>query len=234
MEKVVGADNILEAGRKEVRLLNFLKKKHNGPITSADQVDELFKVPGYIKDPKKFKIALENEVSFAKTLFRNIPAKSPLFIQRKNTIDQLANNLRILYGKNNSDKIEAGLNDLENAMKEIESKTVSQEISTEASTDANPKLILHQYIAFLKDSKIMFGTVIVIQEDSEHIVVEVMKNAELDSPNLFIYPPDDASLDVVQADVLPLLPVFSLNANFSARSNPVWEQENVEAFKSMT
>ena len=104
-------------------------------------------------------------------------------------------------------------------MKEIESKTVSQEISTEASTDANPKLIIHQYIAFLKDSKIMFGTVIVIQEDSEHIVVEVMKNAELDSPNLFIYPPDDASLDVVQADVLPLLPVFSLN---------------FEAFKSMT
>ena len=233
-EKVVGADNILEAGRKEARLLNLLKKKHNGPITSADQVDELFKVPGYIKDPKKFKIALENEVSFAKTLFRNIPAKSPLFIQRKNTIDQLANNLRILYGKNNSDKIEAGLNDLENAMKEIESKTVSQEISTAASTDANPNLILHQYIALLKDSKIMFGTVIAIQEDSEHIVVDVMKNAELDSPNLFIYPPDDASLDVVQADVLPLLPVFSLNVNFSARTNPVWELENFEAFKSMT
>ena len=119
-------------------------------------------------------------------------------------------------------------------MKEIESKTVSQEISTEASTDANPKLILQQYIALLKDSKIMFGTVIEIQEDSEHIVVEVMKNAKLDSPNLFIYPPDDASLDVVQADVLPLLPVFSLNVNFSARTNPVWELENFEAFKSMT
>ena len=30
------------------------KKKHNKPFTSSGQVDELFKLPGCIKDNKKF------------------------------------------------------------------------------------------------------------------------------------------------------------------------------------
>ena len=68
--------------------------------------------------------------------------------------------------------------------------------------------------------------------NNENIEVEVMANANLDMPNLFIYPPDDASVTVKHTDVLSLLPVFSLNVNFSARTNPVWELENLEAFKS--
>ena len=56
VEKVTGVENMLETGRKEARLINLLKRKHNGPITSGEQVDDLFKLPVYIKDAKKFKL----------------------------------------------------------------------------------------------------------------------------------------------------------------------------------
>ena len=37
---------------KEARLLGLLKRKHGGPITSAEQVDELLEREDYIKDRK--------------------------------------------------------------------------------------------------------------------------------------------------------------------------------------
>ena len=227
VEKVIGIENLLEFGRKEARLLDLLKRKHNGPITSADQVDELLERPEYIKNSKKLKIALENEISFAKSLFKNIPAKSPLFIQRKNSVEQLANNLKILYGHNNSDKIEAGMNDLENALEAIGPKAKK---GTSKKQIPESDLILHQYAAVVMDSKILFGTVVEVKDDTA--VVEVMIHSGLDHPNLFNYPPDDASIEVKKTDVLPLLPVFSLNVIYSARTNPVWELENLEAFSS--
>ena len=39
VDKVIGVENLLEPGRKEARLLNLLKRKHDGPVTSAEQVD---------------------------------------------------------------------------------------------------------------------------------------------------------------------------------------------------
>ena len=80
----------------------------------------------------------------------------------------------------------------------------------------------------------LFGTFTEIQDVGDNILVEVMKPADLGCPNLFNYPPDDASIQAMKTDVLPLIPVFSLNVNFSARTNPVWELENFEAFKSLT
>ena len=230
VDKITGVENLLEPGRKEARLLDLLKRKHDGPITFAEQVDELLKLPEYVKDQKKLKLALENEISFSKTLFKNIPAKSPLFIQRKNSVEQLANNLRIIYGKNNHDKIEAGLNDLEDALKVVELQSKKDKSVLKDTGGNKNNLVLHQYVAIEKESKILFGTI--IELNNENIEVEVMANANLDMPNLFIYPPDDASVTVKHTDVLPLLPVFSLNVNFSARTNPVWELENLEAFKS--
>ena len=227
VEKVIGIENLLEFGRKEARLLDLLKRKHNGPITSADQVDELLERPEYIKNSKKLKIALDNEISFAKSLFKNIPAKSPLFIQRKNSVEQIANNLKILYGHNNSDKIEAGMNDLENALEAIGPKAKK---GTSKKQIPESDLILHQYAAVVMDSKILFGTVVEVKDDTA--VVEVMIHSGLDHPNLFNYPPDDASIEVKKTDVLPLLPVFSLNVIYFARTNPVWELENLEAFSS--
>ena len=109
---------------KEARLLGLLKRKHGGPIISAEQVDELLEREDYIKDRKKLKLALENLILFAKTIFKDIPDKSPLFVQRKNSIEQLANNLKLLYGRRNSDTIEAGFTDLETAPKIIEKKNV--------------------------------------------------------------------------------------------------------------
>ena len=88
-------------------------------------------------------------------------------MQRKNSIEQLANNLKLLYGRKNSDTIEAGLTDLETALKIIDNKNVEinnnieevEEVETNKS-----KLIIHQYAAFVKDSKIFFGNVIDITE----------------------------------------------------------------------
>ena len=120
VEKVVGESSQLESGRKEARILDLLKRKHGGPITSAEQVDELLEKEEYQKDRKKLKLALENEISFAKKIFKDIPAKSPLFVQRKNSVEQLANNLKLLYGRKNNDTIEAGLADLETALMIIE------------------------------------------------------------------------------------------------------------------
>ena len=88
-----------------------------------------------------------NEVSFANTLFKNVPAKSPLFIERKKSIEKLANNLKILDGKNNSDKIEAGLNDLDNALKAMKSKDTIEETSLKSNPEAKNDLILQQFVA---------------------------------------------------------------------------------------
>ena len=87
-------------------------------------------------------------------------------------------------------------------------------------TDKNSNnLVLHQYVAIEKESMILFGTIIELKNDD--VEVEVMTNANLDMPNLFIYPPDDASVTFKHTDVRPLLPVFFLNVNFSASTNPV-------------
>ena len=119
------------------------------------------------------------------------------------------------------------MNDLENALEAIGPKAKK---GTSKKQIPESDLILHQYAAVVMDSKILFGTVVEVKDDTA--VVEVMIHSGLDHPNLFNYPPDDASIEVKKTDVLPLLPVFSLNVIYFARTNPVWELENLEAFSS--
>ena len=99
-----------------------------------------------------------------------------------------------------------------------------------AAETQKSKMVLHQYAAFVKDSKIFFGTVTDIAELK--VKIEVLEPAAENSNNLFIYPEDNANIDVDLEDVLPVIPVFSLNVTFSARVNPVWELENYDVFKS--
>ena len=103
---------------------------------------------------------MENEISFAKTLFKTIPAKSPLFVQKKNSIDQLATNLKILYGKTFDDKIEASLHDLEDALKEISEVTNTIDENLVPEAEFKEKLILHQYVAVVNEKTLYFGTIV--------------------------------------------------------------------------
>ena len=230
VEKVTGEEIQLESGRKEARLLAMLKKKHDGPVTCAEDVDKLLEMDQYKtkKNSKKLKLALENEISFAKTLFKTIPAKSPLFVQKKNSIDQLATNLKILYGKTFDDKIEASLHDLEDALKEISevSNTIDENLVPQA--EFKEKLILHQYVAVVNEKTLYFGTI--VDAKAEVVEVNLMKPVDNVNPNLFIF--DEASLKVNIDMILNVFPVFSLNMQFCARINPIWELENYEAFKS--
>ena len=45
----------------------MLKKKHDGPVTCAENVDKLLEMDQYKtkKNSKKLKLALENEICFA-------------------------------------------------------------------------------------------------------------------------------------------------------------------------
>ena len=44
--------------------------------------------------------------------------------------------------------------------------------------------------------------------------------AGLEAPNLFRYPQDESSVEIEKDDIVPILPVFSLNVNYSARISP--------------
>ena len=228
VEKSTGVEDQLESGRKVARLLDLLNRKHGGPISNSDQVDELLAREEYKNDTKKLKIALEKEISFAKTLFKDIPDKSPLFVQRKNSIEQLANNLKILYGKRNSDTIEADLTDLETALEVIENGGTGADVQLEAAPQQ--KLIIHQSAAVVSDTKLFFGTI--VDTVGDKVEVEIMEPIE-HAENLFIYSADSHTVTFNCAEVLPIVPVFSLNVFYSARISPVWELENYDVFKSL-
>lgn len=107
----------------ENRKLNILEslKGDGGPFTSSEQIDEYLKCK---KDVKTKSNRLRNEVVYARDTSSSLPKSNPVFRifttenkkRKMLTVDQFANNLKILLGKKKQ-RNSITLGDFQNALK---------------------------------------------------------------------------------------------------------------------
>ena len=107
MDQSLECGDFLAHGRKKASILQKLKD-HKGPITSCEDIDKVLSdFPSWenfsIKSSKykEIKCILQQELTYARDyVFDNLKRTSnPLFKVNKLSINEMVENLRVLYGK---------------------------------------------------------------------------------------------------------------------------------------
>ena len=126
---VVPADAILLTAENKIqRVVEQCRRSHGGPISDESEVE---KIIIQCPDDKRRKSALSLEIRFRKFTVLNIKESNPLFKQQNLSVEQLCNNLRLLFKKTDRALAStATMDDLEHVLSQGAKK--SDTVATEA------------------------------------------------------------------------------------------------------
>ena len=88
---------LLNEENKIQRVVQQCRKSHNGPITNAEELENI--CLKYAEDAKSLRSALVYEIRYRKFSVKNIKEDNPLFKQVNLTVDVLKENLKLLLTK---------------------------------------------------------------------------------------------------------------------------------------
>ena len=221
--------DILAQGRKKAAVVQKLKK-HQGPITSSEDIEKLLSdFPGWESPPprcssqKKLKSILRLEVTYARDyIFGNLKkTENPLFKLNKLTARDMVENLRVLYGERG----EQMTADMEDVRKALDSLTgTHEEVHGEKLFDDSESKDEFDYskdcaIVFKLEEDLIMGIVEEVHPDELWVIpLEKVKAGDGDQPSvgqIWKYPDQLLLIAVKKEEVLPCQPSLELDRSLS-------------------
>ena len=112
------------------------KEKHNGPLTSVDEVLSLKKT--WKKTEKELHQSLNLEIRLRRLTFTNVKPSCPLFRQKGLSIEQKVKNIISLISTQLDMRVEATMNDLEEAI--LECSTINKDQKKDGPSAPEPSV----------------------------------------------------------------------------------------------
>ena len=237
----------LVAGNKIMRCVAQCKKSHGGPLTTAEEINDIVK--NWTGMEKALHSALDLEIRFRKFTFTTVKAVCPLFKQRGLSVEQKVKNISSLIDSQLDLKALADMTDLESAInalnenapdereeetqeivhQEKESMKATQECKKTNDSDWPPKQ--GDFIIGAFEDGVYPGSVNHV--DGEYANCDFMEMAKVTNANgksLWKWPSISQRDNQIlhKKSILPIKPVLDIAIEHTTCRIPVMELKNVD------
>ena len=231
--------SILCSNNKILQCINACKQKHNGPLTTTEELNNL--VNNWEVSEKLLHTSLNLEIRLRKLTYTNIKTTCPLFKQKGLTIKQKVRNLQSLIETQLDMKTLADMDDLEAAIREEPATTPDSEQNPtlisdddgdddEMVCDKNTEFKKEEFIIGLFTTGIYPGEIVAIDDD--YITADFFVPANLqgeDDKRFWKRSSEDQNekYTIHQSSILPVRPVLDVS-KYSTNRNIVFELLNAD------
>ena len=219
---------ILTQKNKVLHSISKCKEKHNGPITTVDDLNKLLKE--FENNEKLLNASLNAEIRLRKLTFTNLKVSCPLFRQTKLSIQEKVKNLTILIKSQLDMKVLADMSDLEDAIRGAESCFLSKKPEVGSSNSPDCINVGEHVVGLFEDG---FYPGEVLKFGNGYVTADFLTpvNLKQNYSNASLWKmPASASADIHELEedcILPIRPVLQIS-KFSNSRLVIYELLNID------
>ena len=228
LERNVEESDVVTITQKNrvLQCISSCKDKHNGPITTIEELDKLVKQ--FEGNEKLLKASLNAEIRLRKLTLTNVKLSCPLFRQIKLPLQEKIENLKILIESQLDMKVLADMNDLEDAIRGAEAST---EMEKPMSSILPGSINVGEYVVGLFEDGFYPGEVLKIENGyvTADFLAPVILKQNVNDASLWKRPSSvSADIHKLEEDsILPIRPVLEIS-KFSNSRLVIYELLNVD------
>ena len=211
-----------------LKCIESCKKKHGGPVTTNEELDEL--VINWTSSEKDLHSSLNQEIRLRKLTFTKVKSSCPLFRQQKLSIEEKVQNLRSLISTQLDLKVLADMDDLESAIREEDGVGADQNEDAEM-IDVSSPYQRGDFIVGLFTSGIYPGEVLSVVGDQVTADFLVAANIRQSTEEARYWKrsstEQNETYEISKHSILPICPVLAVS-KYSTNRTVVYELLNVD------